>query len=63
VTIRLVDSFEQANEKDFVRLDNEIMRLEESKEWIECMRYSPSLTKLAVGSHDNWIYVYNVSAK
>ena len=30
------------------------------KEWIEIMRYSPDGTKLAVGSHDNFIYIYNV---
>jgi WD40 repeat protein len=31
-----------------------------SKEWIECMAYSPSGDKLAVGSHDNLIIIYNV---
>ena len=29
------------------------------KEWIEIMRYSPNGDKLAVGSHDNFIYLYN----
>lgn len=61
VTIRLVDSLEQPSDAQYIQLDTEVFRLNESNEWIECMRYSPSLTKLAVGSHDNAIYVYNAT--
>lgn len=32
----------------------------DSKEEIEDMKYSPDNTKLAVGSHDNFIYLYDV---
>jgi len=32
----------------------------DSGEWIEVMHYSPDGTMLAVGSHDNNIYIYNV---
>ncbi len=32
-----------------------------STEWIEAMQYSPDGKKLAVGSHDNTIYVYDSS--
>lgn len=32
--------------------------LEDSDEWIEAMAYSPCGKKLAVGSHDNCIYIY-----
>ena len=37
-----------------------IKTLREPKEWIEAMSYSPDSKYLAVGSHDNFIYVYNV---
>ena len=33
----------------------------DSKEWIEVMKYSPDGQKLAVGSHDNNIYVYSTN--
>lgn len=36
--------------------------LQDSAEWIECMSYSPCGGKLAVGSHDNKIYVYDSSS-
>ena len=42
------------------QLDNIISKMNHPKEWIEIMRYSPDGTKLAVGSHDNFIYIYNV---
>ena len=32
----------------------------DAKEWSEVMRYNPSETLLAVGSHDNNIYIYDV---
>ena len=32
--------------------------IKDAKEWIECMAYSPDGDRLAVGSHDNNIYVY-----
>ena len=37
-----------------------IARLEHPKEWSECMAYNPQGTRLAVGSHDNYIYIYQV---
>ena len=36
--------------------------LTESDEWIEVMEYSPDGTKLAVGSHDNNIYIYDANS-
>jgi WD40 repeat protein len=39
---------------------NLIKTLKEPKEWIESMSYSPNSKFLAVGSHDNFIYVYNL---
>jgi WD40 repeat protein len=32
-------------------------------EWIECMSYSPDNTMLAVGSHDNNIYIFDATKK
>ena len=41
--------------------DRKVASLKESQEWCECARYSPCEKFLAVGSHDNNLYVYNVS--
>lgn len=40
---------------------NNIATLTDSKEWIEVMAFSPDNSMLAVGSHDNRIYIYNTS--
>ncbi len=32
-----------------------------AKEWSQAMRYSPDGAYLAVGSHDNFIYIYKVA--
>lgn len=37
--------------------------LQDSSEWIEVMRYSPDGAKLAVGSHDNNIYIYDATSE
>lgn len=42
------------------QLDSVIAQTNHSREWIEDMEYSPDGSKLAVGSHDNNIYVYSV---
>jgi len=52
VTIR------EVNLEDKCNLDNIVFTLKDSKEWIECMSYNPDGDKLAVGSHDNNIYIY-----
>lgn len=36
--------------------------LQDSAEWIEAMAYSPDGSKLAVGSHDNNIYIYDAES-
>jgi len=54
VTVREV-SFEKG-----ATLNKVIKKLSDSQEWIECMAYSPQGAMLAVGSHDNNIYVYAV---
>ena len=39
-------------------MNEEVHRLDEAQEWIECLAYSPCGAYLAVGSHDDNIYVY-----
>ena len=61
VSIRLVDNIDSADDTEMLDLNNIIQKMTHPKEWIEIMRYSPSGEKLAVGSHDNFIYLYNAS--
>lgn len=42
-------------------MDTIVATKNDSAEWIETIEYSPDGSKLAVGSHDNNIYVYNSS--
>jgi WD40 repeat protein len=42
-------------------LDSKVHGSNEAIEWIEAMSYSPDGRKLAVGSHDNYIYIYDVN--
>lgn len=42
------------------KIDQVVHTNNNSREWIEDMEYSPDGSKLAVGSHDNNIYVYSV---
>jgi microtubule-associated protein-like 1/2 len=39
----------------------ELALLKDSQEWVEVMAFSPDAQYLAVGSHDNMIYVYKTS--
>lgn len=41
------------------KLDQVLHEKNDSAEWIESMSYSPDGSKLAVGSHDNNIYIYD----
>ena len=47
--------------ENYQALDPPINVHKASGEWIECMAYSPDGRKLAVGSHDNMIYLYDVT--
>lgn len=42
-------------------METQIAELKDSKEWIEVMAFSPNGEYLAVGSHDNFIYVYSTA--
>lgn len=42
-------------------LDKKIKSLKNAQEWNEIMKYSPCGEYLAVGSHDNSIYIYKVT--
>jgi len=44
-------------------LDTIIATNNNSKEWIEAISYSPDGARLAVGSHDNNVYIYDVGNK
>lgn len=50
VSIRTIDN-----------LDRKVKTLKDAEEWNEVMKYSPCGNYLAVGSHDNNIYVYDVT--
>jgi len=41
-------------------LDKKVKTLKDAEEWNEVMKYSPCGNYLAVGSHDNHVYIYNV---
>ena len=43
-------------------IDTVKKEITDSEEWIEIMEYSPDGTKLAVGSHDNNIYIYDANS-
>jgi len=60
VSIRQVEGIEEAAEGDTnVKLDNNPVLINRPKEWCEVLEYNKEGTKLAIGSHDNAIYVYN----
>ena len=42
-------------------LATKIKTLTDQEEWSEVMKYSPDNSMLAIGSHDNNIYVYEVN--
>ena len=44
-----------------IKLDNIKHLINNPKEWIEAIEYNSDGTRIAVGSHDNKIYVYNVT--
>lgn len=50
VSIRLKDN-----------LDQKVKTLKNAEEWNEVMKYSPCGKYLAVGSHDNHVYIYDVT--
>ena len=43
-------------------LNKIVCTLKVSKEWIECLSFNPEKTRLAVGSHDNSIYIFTCPA-
>lgn len=47
--------------RDFNDFDRKIATLKEPEEWAEIARYSPDENFLAVGSHDNNLFVYTVT--
>jgi WD40 repeat protein len=41
-------------------LDTVLFKLKDAEEWNEVIKYSPCGNYMAVGSHDNKIYIYDV---
>lgn len=39
-------------------LNTEVTTMKDSKEWIEVITFSPDGNYVAIGSHDNHIYIY-----
>ena len=61
ISIRQINDLEGADGTEMVNLTNIISKFNHPKEWIEIMRFNPDESKLAVGSHDNFIYLYNTT--
>lgn len=47
--------------RDFTDFDKKLTTLKEAQEWCEVARYSPCQNYLAIGSHDNNLYVYKIA--
>ena len=47
--------------KHLYNLESYLHVLYDPKEWCECLEFNPSQTRLAAGSHDNMIYLYDIS--
>ena len=47
--------------RDYNDFEKKICSLKDPQEWSEALRYSPCENYLAVGSHDNIVYVYKIS--
>lgn len=47
--------------RKFDDFDAKVCSMKDAKEWNEVLRYSPCEKFLAVGSHDNHVYVYSIS--
>ena len=46
-----------------IQLNTVTRKFNHPKEWIEIMRYNKSGSRLAVGSHDNYIYIYDTNVE
>jgi WD40 repeat protein len=54
-----INNGELSIRKSLRDLDNIVVQKHDAKEWIEALQYSPCGEFLAVGSHDNKIYIYD----
>lgn len=59
--VAVSDNYGDVTIRKFDDFDSEVTQLNDAQEWNEVMRYSPCETMLAVGSHDNRVYIYDIS--
>jgi len=53
-------NFGKASVRSLVDLDKKITSLKNAKEWSQVAAYSPDETMLAIGSHDDHVYIYKI---
>jgi WD40 repeat protein len=58
-----INNGELSIRKGIKELDKVIVQKHDAKEWIEAIHYSPCGEYLAVGSHDNVVYIYDSEYK
>ena len=57
----IASNFGKVSVRDFNDFDVKVASLKDAEEWCEAISYSPSEKFLATGSHDNAVYVYEIS--
>jgi microtubule-associated protein-like 1/2 len=59
--VAVSNNYGDINIFDYTDFSAKICVLYAPKEWVESMRYSPDGQFLAVGAHDDTIYIYHIS--
>ena len=59
--VAISSGFGKVSIRDFNDFDTKVASLKDAEEWSEAVSYSPCEKYLAVGSHDNAVYVYEIS--
>lgn len=59
--VAVSNNYGDVNILDYNDLSKRLTTLYKPREWCECMSYSPNEEFLAVGSHDDSIYIYKIS--
>jgi len=59
--VAVSDNYGEVHIRKFDDFDAEVQQLSEPQEWNEVMHYSPCENYLGVGSHDDKVYIYEIS--